>query len=354
MEMNLIINKCLIPRTNITLNEMRILHIWHNQLPDSRVEKAASVMKARGHNMIFLGGKPSSGQFLNVFDEVHYLPKRGAFSLLNPIHRKKWLNKIRSLNPDVIYAHDILVANYLLDLDIPGIYDDHEYWSKQILMERKPGIKQKISVPLLQRKVVKWERDLVSRFPTIVTNERVAEEHRKFGTWVGVTLNCPSLKQVMHIHPDDSYTRQGLVYTGADFKKDSFDPHRDMTGLKDIIEFDIITGLPHHEMMTQLTKYRIGLTPWRYHPILEFKNQNRNYEYLHAGLQVLLSEHLRWQFPNDPYVHSFSDYEEILDVLERIPDVKSSKIIEHARKNYLWDNQEHVILEAYEKVLNNQ
>ena len=71
-------------------------------------------------------------------------------------------------------------------------------------------------------------------------------------------------------------------------------------------------------------------------------------------MKAKVKEVLGKEFPDDPYVHSFRSYDELIDVLESIPDVRPSKIIEHARKNYLWDKQEHVILEAYRKALDNQ
>ncbi|MGY5875956.1 MAG: hypothetical protein RTU30_09435 [Candidatus Thorarchaeota archaeon] len=320
-------------------------------MPDPRVEKTALTMKKEGHELFFLGARPTRFQNLHAFDNVHWLPIGNDLDVaLNPIIRRKWLQKIKQLNPDVIHAHNAIIAHFLLGTDYPAIYDDHEYWSHQVFKYAERKLPRGITSRPLMYLLPKWERGLLSNYPTLTTNELVAQEHRKFGGWVGVTRNVPTIEEVDEL-PNPS-SRKGLVYVGNDFRLAQFTPHRNMTGLRDILDLDIIWGLTHREMMEQLTNYRIGLTPWRLHPFHKYCVPNKTYEYMHAGLQAVLNRAMKGQFQNEVYVHGFNNYHDVKQTIDAIPDVDPAEIMNHARKNYIWHSQERVILESYKRALN--
>lgn len=111
---------------------LRILHISHGGLPDPRIEKTALTMRKEGATTIFLGGRPSKGQSENAFDEVHYrrLPSSIRY-VFDPTFSRRWRNKISELEPDVVHAHNVTTATYLLEMELPAIYDNHEYWSQR-------------------------------------------------------------------------------------------------------------------------------------------------------------------------------------------------------------------------------
>jgi hypothetical protein len=45
---------------------------------------------------------------------------------------KKQLEKIiRQARPDIVHAHNIFSAKMISELDLPFVYDDHEYWPLQ-------------------------------------------------------------------------------------------------------------------------------------------------------------------------------------------------------------------------------
>jgi len=308
-------------------------------------------MKKEGHQIIFLGGKPTKYQNLGAFERVHYLPLKNDFDVtFNPFMKRKWLKVIDQLKPDVIHAHNPIVGHFLLDTDYPVIYDDHEYWSKQIFKFKERKLPRGIISQSQVYLVPKWEDKLLRRYPVITTTENAAIEHRRKSRWVGVTRNVPMLQQIENL--PEAETRQGNVYTGNDFNRPYFLPHRDMSGLRKYIRFDIISGETHRIMMEKLMHYMVGLTPWKPHPWHPFSDANRNYEYMHAGLQVIVNNVMKKIFNTDPFVHAFNNYEEIPSIIENLDETDTSRIMKYANQNYLWENQEDTIRKAYEIAMN--
>ena len=329
---------------------MRVLHISHNGLPDPRVEKAALTLKRQGHTLLFLGGQPIRYQNLGAFDETGFLSAGNAAKVV--FSRKlarAWRAAIRELRPDVIHAHNVIVARFGMHLGLPMIYDDHELWSKTSRLYRPEHMWQRWMREPFNQLVPRWEAHLARSCPCLATNDQAAEMLRRHGGWVGVVRNAPLRSMVAGLELDR--TRRGTVYIGHDFDRESFAPHRDMTGLRDVLDFDVVCDLPHRNMLERLTQYRVGITPWRYHPVLRYKDQNRNYEYLHAGLQVVVSEQLKAHFTDDPYVHGYGSYREIGNLVAALPRVTPHTIAGHAHERYLWEHQEDRIHEAYERAL---
>jgi hypothetical protein len=102
-------------------------------------------------------------------------------------------------------------------------------------------------------------------------------------------------------------------------------------------------------MLEKLMGYEIGLTPWIVHPWHPYSDANRNYEYLHTGLQVFMNTTIKKMFADDPYVHSFNDYPHLVSSIESLEMVDPHVIMKHALKAYLWENQSEIIKEAYRR-----
>ncbi len=325
---------------------MRILHTSHGGLPDARIEKTALVMKNEGHELLFLGGHPTSRQDYGAFSATYHIPVVNHFRVvLDPRFKKRWLKAIDEINPDIVHANNVIAAAMMLETEYPVVYDDHEYWSKQDFRFSNRSLVRRISGKPLVRVTPSWEQHLLERYPVLTVSENIAAEHRQRSKHVEVTGNFPLTSEVIDL--PDPEGRKGLVYVGSDFKFDKFTPHRDMTGLKDAVDFNIISGVPHPEMMIGLTEYRIGLTPWRPHPFHRYCDPNKNYEYLNAGLQVLLTSTLKEPFKADPYVHEFDSYEDLPQVLSDLPEQDSAEIMAHARENYVWERNEGKIRGIY-------
>lgn len=327
-------------------NEMRILHVSDTGLPDPRVERMAMTMKKDGHELFFLGGGRIRGQNLSAFSEARTVPLGiGPQIALDPRVKKRWLRAVHELRPDVIHAHNVVVGHFLLDTDYAVVFDDHENLSAQKFVFAARPFVRRTAAWFLVRNFAAWERRLAESHPVLTVSEGIADYYRQYTNQVGVVVNVPLLEEIDWLQNPSS--RAGLVYMGSDFSAPRFIPSRDMTGLRDILSFDIVSGLPHKEMMTRLSKYRIGLTPYKPHPFQRISNPNKNYEYLHAGLQVVLCETFAHLFEGEPYVHSFRDYGDIATVVESVPAVDGMEIMHHAREKYVWEKREAVVKEAY-------
>jgi hypothetical protein len=330
---------------------MRILHISEAGLPDPRVERMAMTMKKKGHELFFLGGRAIRGQSLSAFSHTESVPLGiGPAIAHDPRIKSRWLAAISEINPDIIHAHNVFVAHYILDTEYPAVFDDHECYSMQsFIFTARPALRR-AAAWFLVRKFPTWERQLAQKYPTLTVSEGIANYYRKYTSRVSVVSNVPLLSETGWLQNPPS--RSGLVYMGSDFSFPRFVPNRDMTGLQDILSFDIVSGLPHRDMMIKLSNYRIGLTPYRPHPFQRISNPNKNYEYLHAGLQVVLCETYENLFQSDPYVHTFTSYDDIRSVVEAVPSVDGMRVMEHARKKYIWEKQESAVKAAYATALN--
>ncbi|MHA1481707.1 MAG: glycosyltransferase family 4 protein [Candidatus Thorarchaeota archaeon] len=159
---------------------MRILHISHTGLPDPRIEKTARTMKKGGHELVFLGGRPTIEQS-SAFQEIHYESILSNLRVvLDPRFRKRWKKAIHKIKPDVVHAHNLIVGALMLDMEYPTIYDDHEYWSQQIFKYDAKSLIRRIASKPLANVSPKWEREILERFPTITVSENIAKDHRVY------------------------------------------------------------------------------------------------------------------------------------------------------------------------------
>jgi hypothetical protein len=264
----------------------------------------------------------------------------------DPRIRKRWLRQIDAINPDVVHAHNLIAAVMMLETEYPVIYDDHEYWSKQdFRFDTRPFVRRLAGKPLI-RVTPKWERRILESYPVLTVSENIADEHREIASHVEVTHNYPLREEVEDL--SNPARRAGAVYIGSDFKNVRFSLHRDMTGLQGTLDFDILTGIPHRDMMNTLTNYRVGLTPWLPHPFHKYCDPNKNYEYLNAGLQVIITHTLCNALADNPYVHAFETYDEIPSLIENLEEVPGSEIMKQARSNYVWELNSPKIRKIYE------
>ena len=327
---------------------MRILHISDAGLPDPRVERMALTMKEEGHELIFVGGKEIRGQHLNAFSETRFIPLgMGPRIAHDPLIKKRWLKAIHSVNPDVIHAHNVIVGHFILDTDYPAVFDDHENLSRQRFVFMSRSFLRRNASRVILSKIPEWEREMAMRYPVLTTDPGAATLYEKYTSRIGVVNNKPFLREVEWLESPPN--REGLVYMGTDFSQRRFAPMRDMTGLTSLLDFDIVAGLPQHEMMVKLSRYRIGLLPYRPHPFQLICNPNKGYEYLHAGLQVVANRNYMNLFDDSRYIYLFRDYDDIVQVVRSVPDVDATDIMKLAREKYIWDKSVSIVREAYKQ-----
>ena len=125
---------------------MKVLHVYEYGLPYWRIEKSAITGLKYGYREFFAG--MSSPEFTNnpkIFEKIYQLdwpwpepnyPKKlyilyillGKTSIWNAV--KKQIKKIlEEVRPDIVHAHNLTSAKLVSELDVPMIYNDHEYWS---------------------------------------------------------------------------------------------------------------------------------------------------------------------------------------------------------------------------------
>jgi hypothetical protein len=327
---------------------MKILHISDTGLPDPRVERMALTMRDEGHDLFFLGGRDARNQYLSAFTEANMIPLgNGPEIALDWRVKRRWIKAIDEVNPDVVHAHNVLVGHFLLDTEYPTIFDDHENLSRQRFVFMSRTWFKRNAARILLHYIPKWEIEMAKRYPVLTTVEGATLLYRNYTTKIGIVSNMPFLREVEWLeNPPD---RKGLVFMGNDFSQPKFIPMRDMTGLRGLLDFDIINELPHHEMMMKLATYRIGLIPYLPHPFQLDACPNKAYEYLHAGLQIVFNGNFSHLFSNNPFVHTFNDYSDIVDVIKSIPEIDPWDIMLHARENYIWDKSVNVVKEAYKQ-----
>ncbi|MEM2142773.1 MAG: glycosyltransferase [Candidatus Thorarchaeota archaeon] len=326
---------------------MRILFASHKGLPDHRIERAAQVARAAGHTVTFLGLGTTRQPLLNVFESLTMLRSiNNRQAALDQRIRMEWADAVRQIDPDLVHASNIIAAHFTDRLDMPMVYDDHEYWSAQrIVYQNWPAWKRLAIRPFLES-IPRWEREIVSRHVTITVSEPIAAEHRRYGPNVFVLPNYSSLVEVKDLPVNPQ--RVGIAYVGDDFVRPRFSPHRDMTGLREHVSFDDFHGLPRDELYRRLTRYKFGLVPFRDSAYSRYIACSKTFDYLNCGLQVLMTRTLYESHGRLPFTHAFDSYDEIEPLTRRLPHVDPAEIMHYAHENLVWEAQSDKLLAAYE------
>ena len=313
--------------------------------------------------------------------------------------KKQIMAIIKDAKPDLVHAHNIFSAKMVSELNLPFVYDDHEYWSKhsQFLteMEKLTQLtKQKMNSfeflildairktkrNLLNRRAIhlwtRWEKDLVSSIPTITVSDEIAKELQIIGNSpnkVFVVPNFPMKFEIENFEKPSFHAKLSSVYAGSDGHNKQQFPNRNIDGLYDVFfNQDIgnltIIGwdgrstdkiryagyLDRQVMYKEMTNHSIGLIPFKKHWSHYYTSPNKSYEYAHAGLFVMcisslkpvreiLKEHCI-TFEDSPDMASKLLYfKENLDELYG----KRLKMFNYAHDNLIWEKNEENILNAY-------
>ena len=360
---------------------MNILSLSHDPLPDSRVEKAAYTAKKKGYTVFFAGPRVFSFAYpVKVFKQTYSIPFQRKANLKIPPYwnrLKKSLKKvILECKPDLIHAHNIIAGKLACELDIPFVYDDHEYWSISADAKRKTKLYHILSHPYKKWLIKRWEKEILEKASAIITTTKtVAIEHRNYNSHVFVVPNFPSLVESKKIKLNVVEIKHlSSVYLGNDLSQSQ--PYRNVIGLTEIFKQNnvgtlTIIGdkklptnqpiislgfLPHQKMMKELTKHHLGLIPWKKHWLHKYKDPNKPYEYAHAGLLTISTSSMTNVVINlKEFIKTIEDYKDLLELLIYYSDnliellEMKPKIRNYALKNLIWEKNESKILEAYSK-----
>ncbi|TFH03574.1 MAG: hypothetical protein E4H14_16510 [Candidatus Thorarchaeota archaeon] len=325
---------------------MKILHAYHKNKPDHRIEREAYIAKQQGHQIIFLGMGAAEKPQLDVFDDfitIRSVNNREVAT--DESIRSEWAEVVSEIDPDIIHANDIIAAHFSSKLKTPMVYDDREYWSWQRIQFKSWPMWKRIAIRPFTNAIPKWEKELISKYVTITVSEGIAAEQRKISPNIFVLRNFGLLSEFKDVPINPN--REGIAYVGSDYNLKKFAKHRDLTGVKDLVSFDVFSGLPRQELYNKLSNYRFGLLPFRYSDYHKYVSASKTYDYLNCGLQVIMTRVLYEAHDKLPFTYPFDEFTGLQNIIDNTEYVNPKEILEYSHKNLVWETQGDLLQKAY-------
>jgi glycosyltransferase involved in cell wall biosynthesis len=379
---------------------LKVLHISEYSLPEWSIEKSAITAKRKGYDVYFVGAQNKIDYNNVIFDKIYEIKwdikAKYKFPFYYQILKRKINKVIKEIRPDIIHAHNILPAKIASEFDIPFVFDDHEYSSmygkiiyeffkvRESLDKTKKNKIRWIARKSLKRYMyklwVEWEKEIVSKHPTITVSEKIAEEFKKYNNTnkIVVVPNVPMKNEITFLDNPEYHKELSSAYMGSDGLATPPLPNRDMSGLIETfnnneigrLEFigwnDMNNETPkvkfhgYHSrdnMFKILRKSSIGLVPWKKHWSHVYVNPNKTYDYVHAGLLVICVSDLRTIYASlGGNCILVEDYNELAQTLkyfsDNIEELNKLRIksFNFAKDNLIWEKYEKNIIEAYKSI----
>jgi glycosyl transferase family 4 len=373
---------------------LKILHLSHSSLPDWRIEKAGMTGRKNGHEVFFAGETPREGYASPAFSKVFELNWMVGFKVdrvsagmlgIQPYWNqiKKQVSQIiEQARPDIIHAHDIYPAKMALELGLPFVYDDHEYWSKHASLVRThssaflvKNLAKKLGKRVIGTRFPEWEKEIVSSAPVITVSDTIIRDFSEMYHTNRLFLvpNYPALYEVHDLQQPRQHSELTSIYAGTD-DLGKVTPHRNIKGFPELFEANDIGNLVmvgpkgqpsakvrytgfvnRRQMYFEMVNGSVGILPWQSHWFHKYSNPNKVYEYAHAGLFVMCTssfEAVAGTLKENCAI--FDDYDSLASQLggmkNDMDDLynKRLKIFEFARSKLVWENNEKNILAAYQ------
>jgi hypothetical protein len=374
---------------------MRILHLSDTGLPDWRLQKTAMSDLKIGHQIFFAGAKLIKSKcpmFTKIYEINWTAGARRGLPVYWSSVKKQMERILREIRPDVIHAHNIFSAKMASEFGFPFVYNDYEYWSKHSLVvaDAKPVLdeslhkvnifwkraKKAILDPLTIKMWTKWEKELVSLYPTITVSNRIADDFKKIGgsKKILVIPNFPLVSEISWLSKPEFHSMLSSVYAGSDGNSTQMFANRNLAGFfetfnsrNDIGPLTVLGWkddstknikylgyLGRQEMFAAMSQHSIGFIPWKKHWSHYFVNPNKPYEYAHAGLLVMCTSSLTTLIETlkDNCI-TFDDDQHLVTELQHLngnmEDLykRRIKIFDFARENLIWEKYENNISTAY-------
>ena len=382
---------------------MKVLHVSHAGLPDWRIEKAAITGLKYGYRVFFAGESPSNSYNDSKIFEKSYIVSwpttnyphillvpyilLGNTSIWNAV--KKQIKKIlEELRPDIVHAHNVLTAKVISELDVPMVYDDHEYWSiyvkrrfkSKIIDKDKKLLKSKVMNFVYNRLIKiwsKWESDIVAKYPTIATSKTTINEmEEKYSKEIFLLPNFPLKTETSLSQPLVFHDELNSVYSGLEWPKGTL-AHRNITGLDRVFNENnigklILIGrmniqpsekviykgyLSRKDMYDEMAKCSIGLLAQKKIISHKYISPNKSFEYAHAGLHIIstsgFSDVIDTLHNNCTIIEDYNDLVAQLSYFRNNKDdlyKKRIKIYNFAKENLVWEKYDKNIIEAYKSI----
>jgi glycosyltransferase involved in cell wall biosynthesis len=379
---------------------VKVLHLSEFGLPDWRIEKSAITAKRKGYDVFFAGEK-NVHEYRNItFNKIFEFPwnikAKYQLPLYYQILKKKIKSVIMEIRPDIIHAHNILPAKIASEFEIPFVFDDHEYSSNhsKVVYEtfkiRESQEKLKLNkLRWIARKSVKkymgklwmeWEREIVSKHPTITVSDGIAEELRKYNSAnkIVVVPNVPMKNEIPQLDNPVYHNELSSVYMGSDGLALYSYPNRDISGLIETFENNTIgklqivgwdnkknenSKIKFHGYISRQNAFKIliqssiGLVPWKKHWSHSYVNPNKTYDYVHSGLLVVCISDLKTIYSSlGGNCILVDDYDDLVQKLkyfsENIEELNKRRIksFNFAKDNLIWEKYDNNIINIYNSI----
>lgn len=348
-----------------------------------RVERCAYTDVKNGHQCYFAGLSVNKTLDETLFTSSFYIPWRPLAKLHFPYFWNKLKGKVKEainkFKPDIVHSHDVFAAKACHELGVPMVFNSHEYWSEETIVK---VVKRGLSPLWLKHYVVqryglglwsRWQNEIVGDgTPTLTVSPMIVSKLKEVGKYIFFLPNFPSKDEVEKIVFYEKNKNLSFVYVGGDVTTKT--QHRNITWIFDSFkkipcELTIIGDkkfegfgnikslgfLQHDAMLNELTKYHVGLIPWKPHSYHHYCLPNKAAEYAHAGLLLMVTSKLtsvKTLFGDYCYVMPGTDLETFLKPFLQIKDeieVKGRKLIKFAREQIIWEMYEQNIERAYEQ-----
>lgn len=367
---------------------LRILHVSDDPLPDARVEKMAYLSKRKGWETFFAG--PACNGFAlgeNVFDSVSliFLSRHQRLGMrLGFLPYFQWVKRklkkaISLVRPDIIHAHNVFSAKMACDSGYSFVFDDHEFFSLEKRSDTETGDLSDRTVGKYESWLwSRWEHDVSSEAPVITVSDGIADAYKNLGANVFVVPNYPSIYESSKAYfPEEKNHAFTAVYLGDDIST-CRRPYRDMRGVinvfKELASINLVvigdknlhsedpissTGYIHHlKLYDVMSRFHVGLLPWKRHWFHEFANPNKPYMYAHASLAVIVTSSLQNVVKAfEGRARTIDDFSELKDVLLEFSQNVEATIKEgknnkrYASDNFVFERYESKVMEAYKKAV---
>ncbi|MHA2104674.1 MAG: glycosyltransferase [Candidatus Hodarchaeales archaeon] len=363
---------------------MKILHFSDEGLPDTRLDRYSHIFTNLKHETYFYGGfEQKTLHTFNSFHEIteNPIPRSVHFGI--PIsfqfYKKKFSTYYKNLKPDVVHAHNLMCGKICLDLNIPYIYDDHEYWYYQIASRNMDPVslfsKRKLLNSLYNRRIKQWEKKVIAHAKAVITvSDTIEKEHKEFNPNTHTIPNFPTMFEINQLPPlnQSKNILKILLLTkyASRSEKRSVDKFIELLSEMDA-DLSIIGNhgekkrninylgyLSNKEMLEILPNFHIGLytiqEERRQIGYFKYISPNRVFQYIHAGMTPILHEEMAYLVSllknNGIYINKEDDVVSIIDKLKNDSEFlmhNPKKIQEFARKEFVFDKYEKNLIDIY-------
>lgn len=358
---------------------LKVLHVSDDPLPDARVEKMAYLSKKKGWEVFYAG--PSSRSFAlstRVFDTLHCVPWNRYVRLGFQKNKRKLRRIVEELNPDIIHAHNIFAAKMVCDFRCPFVFDDHELVSLQKKSDVQSGGHGIIDWFAGRYEVWRWsswESEVCEKAQVITVSDDISQHYEELGAKTYIVPNYPSVFELSELRLSKEKDK---VFTAVYLGRETISKTRSFRNLEGMIEVFrelgirlVVVGdpslsshnsiiskgyIPHLGIYNIMSRYHVGLVPWKKHWFHKYVNPNKPYMYAHSGMAVIVTSSLHNVVEAfEGRCRTIEDYSDLKDLLVELSENRSidevqeegEMVREYALKKLIFEEYADKVIEAY-------